>query len=73
MKSTLLVRAGGALLLLTLVLVLLKQAGLTPVAHWSWWAITSPLWGPWAVSAVLAGLTLAWVLLVAALRKAARA
>ena len=73
MKPTVfLVRAAGVLLLLSLGLVLLKQAGLTRVAHWSWWAVTTPLWGPWAFVAVLTGLSLAWALLVAALRKSAR-
>ena len=70
--SLLLVRAAGVLLLITLVLALLRHAGLTRVAHWSWWAITSPLWGPWALTALFTILSLIWAVLVAALRKAAR-
>ena len=27
----------------------LKLAGIGPVARWSWWWVTSPLWGPMAV------------------------
>ena len=62
-------RLAGLLLLLLLVLVLLKQAGLTRVAHWSWWAVTSPVWGTWVLTLLLAMLGVGWALLTHALRK----
>jgi membrane protein YdbS with pleckstrin-like domain len=65
-------RGAGLLLLLSLVLALLKQAGLTRVAHWSWWVITSPLWSIWVFMVVLALLGVVWALLVVALRRSAR-
>ena len=40
---------GGMLFCIFLVL---KLCGIGPVAAWSWWWITAPLWGP-AVLAVL--------------------
>ena len=68
----LIARGSGLLLLLLVVLVLLKQAGLTRVAHWSWWAVTSPVWGTWVLTILLAGLGTIWAVLTTALRKAAR-
>ncbi|UOQ96640.1 hypothetical protein MUN81_15495 [Hymenobacter sp. 5317J-9] len=41
-------RTLGLLLLLVLGLACLKEAGVAPVAHWSWWAVTAPVWAPWA-------------------------
>jgi hypothetical protein len=45
----------------------LKLAGIGPVATWSWWAVTAPLWGPlvfgivvFLVVAVLAALAAAF-------------
>lgn len=70
--TTMAVRGAGILLLLSLVLALLKQAGLTRVAHWSCLVITSPLWGIWVLMVVLALLGVLWAVLVAALRKSAR-
>lgn len=29
-----------------LVLLVLKLTGIEPVALWSWWWVTAPLWGP---------------------------
>jgi hypothetical protein len=31
----------------------LKLAGIGPVATWSWWWVTSPLWGPLAFCVVV--------------------
>lgn len=45
---------------LTIVFVVLK---LTGVIHWSWWLVLLPLWGPFALLLVVAGI----VALVAAL------
>lgn len=67
--STLLVRAAGVLLLLTLLLALLKGAGLSRVADWSWWAVTAPLWGPWAAVVALLGVGVAWSLFVVLVRQ----
>ncbi|MDB5268030.1 MAG: hypothetical protein JWP58_1070 [Hymenobacter sp.] len=66
--SVLLVRAAGVLLLLTLLLALLKGTGLTRVADWSWWAVTAPVWGPWAAAVVLVVVGIAWSLLLLARR-----
>ena len=46
---------GGYLLMLFLVFLILK---LTETIAWSWWWVTSPLWGPAALvaSIFLAGL-----------------
>ena len=68
--SVLLVRAVGVLLLLTLVLALLKGSGLSRVADWSWWAVTAPLWGPWAAMVTLLLLGIAWSLFVVLVRRA---
>lgn len=40
---------GGFLLLLAL-----KLRGSLPVATWSWWRVTAPLWLPWAALLVVA-------------------
>lgn len=29
-----------------LIFLTLKLTGIGPVAHWSWWAVTAPLWAP---------------------------
>lgn len=39
---------------LFLSLLVLKLLGLPPVAAWSWWRVTAPLWAPWAAALVLA-------------------
>jgi hypothetical protein len=31
------------------VLLLLKVCGVYPMANWSWWRITAPVWGQWAL------------------------
>lgn len=35
--------------LIFIVFLFLKLAGIGVVATWSWWAVTSPLWVPWAI------------------------
>ena len=41
------------------VLFVLKVAGIGPVAEWSWWWVTCPLWAaPAAIAALLLGLFL---------------
>lgn len=32
--------------LLFLIFLILKLAEIGPVQHWSWWAVTSPIWIP---------------------------
>lgn len=61
-------RLLGLLLLLSLGLILCKQAGYGPPARWGWWAVTAPVWGPW-----LALLALVLGLLVVRTIKGARA
>ncbi len=58
--------SGGAgfFSLLALVFISAKVFGFEPVASWSWWAVTAPLWGPLVVFvpiAVVVGLVVwAW-------------
>lgn len=40
--------------LVFLLFLALKLTGIVPVADWSWWWITAPLWGP--ITLVLLGL-----------------
>lgn len=42
------VRRGGVGFwgVLFLILLVLKLAAVGQVAHWSWWWVTAPLWGP---------------------------
>lgn len=37
-----------------LILVILKLAGVAPVAAWSWWLVTLPFWFGLAIVAVIA-------------------
>ena len=34
---------------LFLVFLTLKLVGVEPVASWSWWWVTAPLWAPWVL------------------------
>lgn len=43
-----------------LVFLVLKLTGVTVVAHWSWWAVTSPLWISTILAAAVLGLV-AWL------------
>jgi hypothetical protein len=38
-----------------IVFLVLKLAGIGPVAKWSWWAVTSPLWAPLLVILTIVG------------------
>lgn len=40
----------GTLGALFLIFLALKLAGVDPVANWSWWLVTAPLWGGLAVA-----------------------
>ena len=43
---------GGGLTFLEvlfLIFLVLKLTGKTVVATWSWWWVTAPLWGGWAI------------------------
>lgn len=44
----------GILGLLGVVFVTLKLVGVAPVAEWSWWWVTAPFWGGFALIAILA-------------------
>ena len=60
--------ASGGLSLPSLVFLLflaLKLLGVSPVAHWSWWWVTAPLWGTAAVVLVLC----VFILLIQAVRR----
>lgn len=35
--------------LLGIVFIVMKLAGIEPVANWSWWWVTAPFWGGWAL------------------------
>lgn len=44
-SKTTTVNTGGSLFgVLGLILVILKLAGVQPVADWSWWLVTLPFW-----------------------------
>ena len=45
------VKSGGigVLGLLGVLFVALKLIGISPVAHWSWWWVTAPFWGGFAI------------------------
>ena len=50
----------GCLTVVGIVLVVLKLAGVQPIAGWSWWWVTAPFWGPLGLAfAVLAALVIA--------------
>lgn len=51
--------------LIFLVLMTLKLAEIGPVAHWSWWLVTSPLW----FGLVLGVLLITAAVLIKALRE----
>jgi hypothetical protein len=44
---------GSFLTVLFLIMFVLKVCGIGAVANWSWWWITAPLWGPFAVGLAL--------------------
>lgn len=39
--------------LMFILLLTLKLIGISPVATWSWWWVTAPLWGPTALVLVI--------------------
>jgi hypothetical protein len=41
---------------LFLIFLTLKLAGVGPVAKWSWWWVTSPLWIPFAIVGIIAAI-----------------
>lgn len=53
----------GVLGLLGVVFVTLKLLGIAPVAAWSWWWVTAPFWGGFAlVLAILLVVGLVWLI-----------
>ena len=61
------VMGGGLTFLqvLFLIFLVLKLTGKTVVASWSWWWVTVPLWGGFAIGAVI------WIILMIILGLAA--
>ena len=52
---------GGGLTFLQvlfLIFLVLKLTGKTVVASWSWWWVTAPLWGGFAIVAVI------WIIII---------
>ena len=59
---------GGGLTFLQvlfLIFLVLKLTGKTVVASWSWWWVTEPLWGGFAIGAVI------WIIIIIILGLAA--
>jgi hypothetical protein len=56
----------GAVVGIFLLLLGLKLTGVTRVALWSWWLVTAPLWGPWALALLVLGV--AWAFFTAVVR-----
>jgi hypothetical protein len=58
-------RSGGISLLglMFLIFLTLKLAGIGTVATWSWWAVTAPLWGGFALVLVVAAVGFTGLLL----------
>jgi uncharacterized protein (DUF983 family) len=40
---------GGIWGILFLIMFVMKTMGLGAVANWSWWLVTAPIWGPFAI------------------------
>ena len=61
------VMGGGLTFLqvLFLIFLVLKLTGKTVVASWSWWWVTAPLWGGFAIVAVI------WIIIMIILGLAA--
>lgn len=61
------VMGGGLTFLqvLFLIFLVLKLTGKTVVASWSWWWVTAPLWGGFAIGVVL------WIIIMIILGLAA--
>ena len=61
------VMGGGLTFLqvLFLIFLVLKLTGKTVVASWSWWWVTAPLWGGFAIGAVI------WIIIMIILGLAA--
>lgn len=62
---------GGGLgisTILFLIFLTLKLAEVGPVAKWSWWWVTSPLWIPFAIVGVIAVIALVIAVIVSKLK-----
>ena len=68
-KTTILTATIGMMVAATIALYVAKVLNVAPVAGWSWWAVYSPLWAPWALVASGAVLLLASVGMDRLLRK----
>lgn len=67
-KSTTTSSGIGVMGLLGVVFVTLKLLGITVVANWSWWWVTAPFWGGFALVITLGLLMLLGVTVMAVLR-----
>jgi membrane protein YdbS with pleckstrin-like domain len=54
---------------LFLIFLTLKLAEVGPVAQWSWWWVTSPLWIPLALVGVIVAITVGIVVIAHKLKK----
>lgn len=59
----------GVFGLLGVVFITLKLLGITAVADWSWWWVTLPLWGTFALAASLMLAIVVGGLIIAAFKK----
>ena len=64
-KNTVLGGGLTFLQVLFLIFLVLKLTGKTVVASWSWWWVTAPLWGGFAIVAVI------WIIIIIILGLAA--
>ena len=55
--------------ILFLIFLTLKLAEVEPVADWSWWWVTSPLWIPLALVGVIAAIAVGIIVITHKLKK----
>jgi membrane protein YdbS with pleckstrin-like domain len=55
--------------ILFLIFLTLKLAEVGPVAQWSWWWVTSPLWIPLALVGVIAAIAVGIIVITHKLKK----
>ena len=59
----------GIFTILFLIFLTLKLAEVGPVAKWSWWWVTSPLWIPFAIVGVIVAIVLVIAVIAYKLKK----
>ena len=55
--------------ILFLIFLTLKLAEVGPVAQWSWWWVTSPLWIPFALIGIMAAVAVGIAVIILKFRK----